>query len=140
MGTKVKLYVPWAKPWSLASVRSGVNVYKGMLIAPDPWQAPGTINILTGVSCHPVSEIRIDRISKLKILKSTKKMDAGSAVAVGPKVSDEPFTEKVASSKPGKFYSVEWDGHFFRCTCSGFGFRGTCRHVKEAAKLHEMKT
>lgn len=39
---------------------------------------------------------------------------------------------KVAGSKAGVFYSVDKDAH--TCTCPGFKFRGSCKHVSEVCK------
>lgn len=38
-------------------------------------------------------------------------------------------TWEVPSSKAGKSYTVEYDGASWSCTCSGFKFRGRCRHI-----------
>lgn len=38
---------------------------------------------------------------------------------------------QVQGSKPGVWYTVNLDQH--SCTCSGFQFRGACKHVKELA-------
>ena len=35
----------------------------------------------------------------------------------------------------GKSYTVSYDGHVWRCTCAGFGWRRKCRHITE--KMHE---
>lgn len=39
------------------------------------------------------------------------------------------YIKKVAGSKPGVFYTVNTDEN--TCTCPGYTFRGTCKHVKE---------
>ena len=44
-------------------------------------------------------------------------------------VSANP-TWTVEGSKGSK-YIVEKDGSVYNCTCSGFKFRGECRHIKE---------
>ena len=40
-----------------------------------------------------------------------------------------PWIRKVAGSKPGVFYTVNTEER--TCTCSGYTFRGACKHVKE---------
>lgn len=46
-------------------------------------------------------------------------------------VRPEKHTFKIDGSK-GKQYTVVFDGHFWSCTCPGFNFRKTCRHITEA--------
>lgn len=40
-----------------------------------------------------------------------------------------PFIKKVQGSKPNVWYEVNTEDN--TCTCPGFTFRGTCKHVKE---------
>ena len=42
-----------------------------------------------------------------------------------------PWIKTVAGSKPGVSYTVNTDEN--TCTCPGFTFRGSCKHVKELA-------
>ena len=40
-----------------------------------------------------------------------------------------PWIKRVQGSKPGVFYTVNTEEH--TCTCQGFTFRGSCKHIKE---------
>lgn len=67
--------------------------------------------------------IRIDtRGRKFKVVKNT--------------FGYVPPKETVVSANPtwtimGDKYIVEKDGSVYNCTCSGFKFRGACRHITE---------
>ena len=55
------------------------------------------------------------------------------------KASPEPSNVqswKVQGST-GKSYTVSYDGHVWRCTCAGFGWRRKCRHITE--KMHASR-
>ena len=49
-------------------------------------------------------------------------------------VSTNP-TWTVTGTKGDK-YTVEKDGSVYNCTCSGFKFRGACRHIEEIENGH----
>lgn len=54
-----------------------------------------------------------------------------------PKV-DRVQTWEVSSSKGDKTYTVEYDGHSWSCTCSGFQYRKRCSHIEK--KKVSLKT
>jgi hypothetical protein len=59
-----------------------------------------------------------------------------------PKMEDKPevtIDVMVDSSTVGKQYNVTFDGTWWSCGCAGFGFRRTCRHVKEVKAKHNIK-
>lgn len=67
--------------------------------------------------------IRIDkRGRKFEILKVNPFKESKPADTM-------PWIKKVAGSKPGVFYTVNTDER--TCTCSGFTFRGACKHTKD---------
>jgi hypothetical protein len=41
----------------------------------------------------------------------------------------------VISKRTGEEYTVKFNGHFWSCTCTGFGYRGHCKHIEETKKL-----
>jgi hypothetical protein len=40
-----------------------------------------------------------------------------------------PWIKRVQGSKPGVFYTVNTEEN--TCTCQGYTFRGSCKHIKE---------
>ena len=41
------------------------------------------------------------------------------------------FWDVLGSS--GNVYKVQWNGSFYSCTCPGYTYRRTCRHIKETS-------
>ena len=67
---------------------------------------------------------------KFEELKLNPFKDWGKLLKAHVDVADEPsYIKKVAGSKPGVTYEVNTDEQ--TCTCPGFTFRGTCKHVTE---------
>lgn len=59
-----------------------------------------------------------------------------------PKMEEKPthtIKEVIDSSTAGKTYTVTFDGMWWNCECVGFGFRKSCRHVKEVKQKHNIK-
>lgn len=44
-----------------------------------------------------------------------------------------PWIRRVESSKPGVFYTVNTEEN--TCTCQGYTFRGSCKHIKELVSV-----
>lgn len=42
-----------------------------------------------------------------------------------------------SSTNPSITYTIEYNGHSWSCTCTGFGFRRKCRHIEAQKKLIE---
>lgn len=45
-------------------------------------------------------------------------------------ISQDTITFRVESSKPGKWYTVSNGPSGWSCTCTGFGYRRDCKHVR----------
>ena len=46
--------------------------------------------------------------------------------------------ELVDGSKPGVQYTVKFNGNFWSCTCKGYGFRRSCRHINQTKAKHNI--
>ena len=49
-----------------------------------------------------------------------------------PKTSSTSF--KVENSKKNGYYEVKFDKQVWSCTCTGFGFRRSCKHIEQMKK------
>lgn len=75
--------------------------------------------------------IQIDkRGRKFEELKVNPFKDWAKLLKAHIDVEETPaYIKKVAGSKPGVTYEVNTDQH--TCTCPGFSFRGSCKHIME---------
>lgn len=94
------------------------NLYTGTIIR-QKWFKPDEIGITTGDPNFPFRVINLARIVEV----------SGAAVDYSVAKS-ETITKTVQGSK-GATYIVTKNGNNVHCTCTGFGFRKTCKHVQE---------
>lgn len=52
-------------------------------------------------------------------------------------VVNQTIEIKVASSKPGSYYTVTKSQHHYSCTCKGYEFRNRCRHIDEIKEKYD---
>jgi hypothetical protein len=81
---------------------------------------------ITGDNRMPIRVITFAKI----VSYNGKPFKYTPTVAVDPKKPAPPKVVKVEGSKPGKFYdlTISADGSKM-CSCPGFGFRGSCKHI-----------
>jgi SWIM zinc finger len=111
----------WDRPGVWANPGPREFVYEGQQVPAYKWSVPGTICMTTGDARWPVREIHPDSIISVDGVERT--------VEVKPAV--EIFT--VEGSK-GSIYTVTIEGGRRTCTCPGFTFRRSCKHVTQELK------
>jgi hypothetical protein len=96
--------------------------YEGDLVDSPKWY-PTAICITTGDSAFPIRMIDPERIISMD----------GSAV---PKAKEKINQSRVimVDGSRGSRYTVTLDGKKSTCTCKGFEFRRSCKHITEALK------
>lgn len=97
------------------------NTYTGELVDAPKWH-PTAICITTGDPSFPVRVIDRERVLSM----TGAKLDSA-------KKSDAPKVFQVDGSK-GRVYTVTVDGNRATCTCPGFQFRKSCKHVTKILK------
>lgn len=95
------------------------NEYTGTVVH-EKWYGSERIGLTTGMKSFPVRVIDCSRIVEVN----------GAVEAVQVPVENTVITKVVPGSK-GNSYIVTKDGNKVSCTCPGFGFRKTCKHVQE---------
>lgn len=94
-------------------------IYEGEQVPAYKWSVPGTVCLTTGDPRWPIREIHPDNIISI------------DDQVVEPKTITDTQTYVVQGSK-GQTYTVTVGPHGRSCTCPGFGFRHSCKHVTSA--------
>lgn len=103
----------------------GINktTITGVVEKATKWTLPNSIRLTTDFdSPVRVREVSLDRITNIEYADGT--------VAATKHASSETKTWVVQGSRGSK-YSVIRSKNSWSCTCPGFQFRKTCRHIKE---------
>lgn len=98
-------------------VSSQYNYYTGTIMR-EKWFEADEIGITTNNPDFPFRRIRRERILEVN----------GAQVKFTPPVKVERTEFKVTGSK-GDTYTVIKEGSRSTCTCQGFSFRKTCKHL-----------
>lgn len=94
------------------------NYYTGTIMR-EKWFADDEIGITTGDPSFPFRRIRRERILEVN----------GAVVEAPAPMKIERIERTVAGSK-GNTYTVIKEGSRASCTCPGFSFRRTCKHLE----------
>lgn len=94
------------------------NTYTGTVIR-QKWFKSDEIGLTTGDPNFPFRVINVERI-----------VEVGGAKVDYTPVKTETITKTVQGSK-GNSYIVTKNGSNVHCTCPGYSFRKTCKHVQE---------
>jgi hypothetical protein len=97
------------------------TVYEGTEVKPGKWENPEEVLcITTGNPNFPVRSIRRQYIVSIDGTDASKPVESSVRQV------------KIPGSKPGSEYIVTVSGGKYQCTCTGFGFRRTCKHLAMA--------
>lgn len=97
------------------------RVYEGELVAVPYWVEYDAIAMTTKES----GKFRVRIIDKANIVNID-----GETIEIPVKASK--VKEIIVKGSKGNSYVVTIDGSRYNCTCSGFQFRRSCRHIMEA--------
>lgn len=98
-------------------VSSQYNYYTGTIMR-EKWFDANEIGITTGDPSFPFRRIQKERILEIN----------GAKIKFSPPPKVERTVTQVAGSK-GNTYTVIKEGSSATCTCPGYSFRKTCKHL-----------
>lgn len=124
VGLNVTVVTDWSdylRPFDASARRQ--NIYTGTVVASASYDDPSSFRMATGDRSYPIRIVSLDRVVSLVD-------DNGKAAEkVESKKIEVAAWQVKSDSRKGGFYTVTREGSHFSCTCIGFGFRKSCRHV-----------
>jgi len=94
-----------------------LHEYTGTVMR-EKWFNDNEVGLTTGIAHFPFRRINKEHIVEVN----------GASVQFTAKPADKKVTMTVQGSK-GNTYIVTKEGNKKSCTCPGFGFRRTCKHL-----------
>lgn len=95
----------------------------GKVVHSENWDNPNTFRMTTGNSDYPVAIIPLTYVIKL--------IDAGGVEADANAVAnvDDEYNTWEVDGSTGNTYTVTQIGNRWSCSCKGFMFRKSCKHI-----------
>lgn len=118
VGSKIVITTSYSHGAAMIPPQPTEKVYEGTVVAPFKWLNDREF-CLTGTKDFPIRVINISSVIDIKVLKGKLK-----TIVTDNKVWN------VKGSK-GNTYTVTRNSSKWDCTCPGFTFRKTCKHVSE---------
>ena len=120
VGSKVRVTTRYKESYYFSTNPWRDTVYEGEVVAPNKWDNPDSFKLFTGNPEWPYSVISANHVHDIKYIEG----------GPGKNVRTDVRSWTVSGSK-GDQYTVTQNGTKWSCTCSGFQFRRTCKHVKK---------
>jgi hypothetical protein len=118
VGSKIIVKVRFSQGASMIPPQPTEIVFEGTVLKPHKWLNDREF-CLTGDSNWPIRVINMSNVIDIKLINGDMKtIDIGSKVWT------------IKGSK-GNIYIVTRNSNKWDCTCPGFSFRKTCKHVSE---------
>lgn len=126
IGRRVIVITDWSRNRKgYADYVPRTNTFVGTVVASMPFDDPDTFRMTTGDKIFSFSVVPLDYVTVLKY-------DNGEKIArVLPRIIQNKSWQVKSDSRKGGFYTVTQEGSFFSCTCLGFQFHRSCRHINK---------
>ena len=120
VGSLVKVIVSYSEHFAKYPVFIPDGIFEGRVEASEKFDDPNSFRVCTNGNYHPVSVIIMD-----KTLKSI------SGIEFKP-IEKLPSNKRIFKVRSGeKEYLVTLIGNRYECSCTGYQFRKTCKHINQ---------
>jgi len=99
--------------------------HTGTVVSSANYDDPNSFRMTTGDKKFPIRVVSLDHVVSLVYDDGTK----GDKRVV--KKIEVTSWEIKSDSRKGGTYTVTRNGNHFACTCVGYGFRKSCRHINQ---------
>lgn len=121
VGQHLRVVTKWKSHYYYAKEEYEYHEFVGTVVPSNKWDAPGTFKLHTGNVQHPDSIISIDRVHDIHALD-------GTSIQPGAQQVPDSKRWEIPGSK-GNVYVVTKQDKQFTCSCPGFTFRKSCKHL-----------
>jgi len=127
IGDKIKVTLDWTDyhKYMVAPYNNlyAIQTIEGTVARSSSIDDVNSFRIETGNRLHPYAVIPQDRVIKIEL--------NGEITPINFKKQDDSEKSWTVVGSKNNNYIVKKSGRNWSCTCSGFAFRRTCKHVKE---------
>lgn len=124
VGTTLTVTTDWTdyfRAFDVTTLRR--KSYTGTVVSSAKYDDPESFRMTTGDSSFPIRTIDLNRV--VSLIDSN---GINGDMKIKKKIEITSWEVK-SDSRKGGFYTVTREGEHFSCTCVGYGFRKSCRHV-----------
>jgi hypothetical protein len=102
---------------------TSTHTKSGVVIKSEHYDDPDTFRLATGDRSFPFSVVPLDHVTEILY------EDGSKGETHTQKVITVSAWEVKSDSRKGGSYTVTRDGNHYSCTCLGFQYRKSCRHI-----------
>lgn len=112
----------------------------GMVIESADFDDPASFRLATGNPNFPESVVSLDQVIEIEYIDDTQKGIIHAQTSIKKEELEDIDTWSIKSSRGNESYTVTRKGNTWHCTCMGFQFRQSCKHIITKKEEYLKKT
>lgn len=121
LGSKIKVKTVYNQGPKMIPPQPDHHWYEGTVLPSDKWMKPNQFNLSSTNPNYPIRTIDINYVLEIELIE-------GSLIK-----GDNGVQTFIVDGSKGSKYTVTKNKNTWSCSCTGFGFRKTCKHITEVA-------